>query len=161
MESSTFSLISDIFVFAAAILVGAVCSILIFAFLKFYPMVRETTQNSAKASEDLRRVAAHLAEVSEETAQNLAKTSRNLAAITEKIRDGTEDMTRAVRSVDEAAKSISATATTATRVAEMIGRLIPQGSGGGTSGVGALLRLVRGLFGGKRTSGDRGSGSST
>ena len=161
MESSTLSLISDIFVIAAAILVAMLCAILIVAFLKFYRPVRETTQNSAKAAQDLRRVAAHLADVSEETAQNLAQTSRNLVAITEKARDGTDDLTKAIRSVDEAAKSIGATATTATRVAEMIGRLIPQGSGGGASGVGALLRLVRGMFGGQRPSEDRGGEQGT
>ena len=155
------SLISGIFVIAAAILVATLCSILIVAFLKFYRPVREATQNSVKATEDLRRVAAHLADVSEETAQNLAQTSRNLVAITDKARDGTEDLTNAIRSVDEAAKSIGATATTATRVAEMIGRLIPQGTGGGASGVGALLRLVRGMFGGRRTSEDGGGEQST
>lgn len=157
MESSTLSLISGIFVIAAAVLVATLCSILIVAFLKFYRPVREATQNSARATEDLRRVAAHLADVSEETAQNLAQTSRNLVAITEKAREGTDDLANAIHSVDEAARSIGATATTATRVAEMIGRLIPQGSGGGASGVGALLRLVRGMFGGSRAPEDGGS----
>ena len=156
MESSTLSLISGIFVIAAAVLVATLCTILIVAFLKLYRPVREATQNSARATEDLRRVAAHLADVSEETAQNLAQTSRNLVAITDKTRDGTEDLTNAIRSVDEAAQSIGATATTATRVAEMIGRLIPQGTGGGATGVGGLLRLVRGMFGGRQTSGDGG-----
>ncbi len=161
MESSTLSLISGIFVIAAAILVATLCSILIVAFLKFYRPVREATQNSVRATEDLRRVAAHLADVSEETAQNLAQTSRNLVAITDKARDGTEDLTNAIRSVDEAAQSIGATATTATRVAEMIGRLIPQGTGGGATGVGGLLRLVRGMFGGRQTSGDGGGDQGT
>ena len=161
MVSSTSSLISDIFVIIAAVLVAVLCSILIVALLKFYRPIRESVQNLAKASDDLRKVAGHLANVSEETSENLAQTSRNLVAITEKARDGTEDLTNAIGSVDEAAKSIGATATTATRVAEMIGRLIPQGTGGGTAGVGGLLRLVRGMFGGRRTSEDSGGEQST
>ena len=158
MEPSTTSVIRDIFLIVAAGLISVLCLLLIVFILKFYRPIRETVHNSSKATEKLNRVAGDVAEVSGETANNLAQTSRNLVAITEKANDGTDELRTAINSVNEAAQGIGSAATTATRVVEMVSRLIPQGSGGGSSsGVGSLLRMVRGLFGGPR-GGDRGTG---
>ena len=158
MEPNTTSVIRDIFLIVAAGLISVLCLLLIAATLKFYRPIRDAVHNSAKAAERANKVAGDFAEVSGETASNLAQTSRNLVSITEKANDGTEELKAAINSVNEAAQSIGSAATTATRVTEMIGRLIPQGSGGGaSSGVGSLLRLVRGLFAGSK-SGERGAG---
>ena len=161
MDSSTTSVIRDIFLIVAAGLISALCLLLIVVILKFYRPIRETVHNSSKATEKLDRVAGDVAEVSGETANNLAQTSRNLVAITEKANDGTDELRTAINSVNEAAQGIGSVATSATRVVELVSRLIPQGSGGGSSsGVGSLLRLVRGLIGTPR-SGDRGTGQSS
>lgn len=160
MEPTTTSVIRDISLIVAAGLVSVLCLLLIALILKLYRPVKETAHNSSKATQDIGRVAGDLASISEETTNNLAQTSRNLVAITEKATDGTGELRAAVNSVNEAAQSIGSAASTATRVVEMISRLIPQGSGGGgSSGVGSLLRLVRGLFSGPRKEGDRGTGN--
>ena len=159
MDSNTTSVIRDIFLIVAAGLLSVLCLLLIAVILKLYRPVKETVHNSAKATENLSRVAGDLASASEETANNLAQTSRNLVHITEKARDGSEELTTAIHSVGEAAKNVGSAAATATRVAEMIGRLIPQGAGGGaSSGVGSLLRMVRSLFGSQRSGDERGTG---
>ena len=150
MDPNTTSIIRDIFVIAAAGLLGVLCLVLIAVILKLYRPVRETVLNSSKTTENLIRASMDLASVSEETTKNLAASSRNLAYITEKAREGSEELATAIRSVGEAANSVGSAATTATRVAEMASRLIPEGTSGNVSGVGSLLRLVRNMFGSRR-----------
>ena len=157
MDPSTTSAIRDVFVIVAAGLLAALCLILIAVFFKLYRPIRETILNSSRASENLMRVSTDLASVSEETANNLAKSSSNLAYISEKAREGSEGLSAAIHSVGEAANSVGSAATTATRVTEMISRLIPEASGGSASGVGALLRLVRNVFAVRKTGEGKGT----
>ena len=160
MDPNTSSVIRDVFLIVAAGLLAALCLVLIVVILKLYRPIRDTVSNSRQATENLNRITTDFSGISEETSNNLAQTSRNLVNITDKARETTDELAPAVHSVREAASSIASAATTTTRVADMIGRLIPQGSGGGgSSGVGPLLRLVRGLFPGPRKEGDRGTGT--
>ena len=160
MDANTSSVIRDVFLIVAAGLLSALCLVLIVVILKLYRPIRDTVSNSRQTTENLNRITTDFSGISEETSNNLAQTSRNLVNITDKARETTDELAPAVHSVREAASSIASAATTATRVADMIGRLIPQGSGGGgSSGVGSLLRLVRGLFSGPRKEGDRGTGN--
>ena len=164
MNPDTTSVIRDVALIVAAGLLASLCLVLLVVVLKLYRPLKETVHNSSKAAQDIGRVAGDLASVSGETANNLAQTSRNLVAITEKANEGTEELRAAVNSVNEAAQGIGSAATTATRVAEMVGRLIPQGPGGGaaaSSGVGSVLRLVRGLFSSPRGEGGPGAGNGT
>ena len=160
MDPNTSSVIRDVFLIVAAGLLSALCLVLIVAILKLYRPIRDTVSNSRQTTENLNRITTDFSGISEETSNNLVQTSRNMVNITDKARETTDELAPAVHSVREAASSIASAATTATRVADMIGRLIPQGSGGGgSSGVGSLLRLVRGLFSGPRKEGDRGTGN--
>ena len=161
MDPSTTSVIRDVFLIVAAGLLAALCLVLIVVILKLYRPIRETVSNSRQTTDNLSRITTDFSKNSQETSENLAQTSRNLVNITEKARETTEELTPAIQAVGEAASGIGSAAATATRVAEMIGRLIPQGTGTGatTSGVGGLLRLVRGLFSGPRNEGNRSSGS--
>ena len=160
MDPNTSSVIRDVFLIVAAGLLSALCLVLIVVILKLYRPIRDTVSNSRQTTENLNRITTDFSGISEETSNNLAQTSRNLVNITDKARETTDELAPAVHSVREAASSIASAATTATRVADMIGRLIPQGSGGGgSSGVGSLLRLVRGLFSGPRKEGDRRTGN--
>ena len=160
MDPNTSSVIRDVFLIVAAGLLSALCLVLIVVILKLYRPIRDTVSNSRQTTENLNRITTDFSGISEETSNNLVQTSRNMVNITDKARETTDELAPAVHSVREAASSIASAATTATRVADMIGRLIPQGSGGGgSSGVGSLLRLVRGLFSGPRKEGDRGTGN--
>ena len=153
MDGSTTSVIRDVFLIIAAGLLAALCAILIVAIAKLYRPIRETVHNSRRTTEDLSAIAKDFRQVSQETSENLAQTSRNLVNLTEKTREGTEELAETVASVKEAADSIASAAATATRIAEMVGCLIPEGTGAGTSGVGTLLRVVRGLLGGRQREG--------
>ena len=158
MDPSTTSVIRDIFLIVAAGLVSILCLFLIVVIVKLYRPIRDSVQNSRMATENLSGITADFSKISQETSENLAQTARNLVDITCKAQNGTEELRSAINSVNEAAKSIGSAATTATRVAEMAGRLIPQDTGGGaSSGVGALLRFVRSMFGGSRRSDDAGT----
>lgn len=160
MDPNTSSVIRDVFLIVAAGLLAALCLVLIVAIVKLYRPIRETVSNSRQTTENLNRITTDFSGISEETSNNLAQTSRNLVNITDKMRETTDELAPAVHSVKEAADSIASAATTATRVADMISRLIPQGSGGASSsGVGSLLRMVRSLFSGPRKEGDRGTGN--
>ena len=159
MDPSITSVIRDIFLIVAAGFLAALCVVLIVVIAKLYRPVRETVSNSQETTENLSKITTDFSKVSQETSENLAQTSRNLVNITEKARNTTEELAPAIHAIGEAASNIGSAATTATRVAEMIGRLIPQGTGAATSGVGGLLRMVRGLFSGPRKEGDRGAGN--
>ena len=153
MDSSTTSVIRDIVLIVAAGLLAVLCAVLIVAIFRLYRPIMETLHNSRRASDNLSAITGDIRGVSEETSKNLAQTSRNLVSLTEQAREGTEDLADTVSTVKEAAGSIASAATTATRLVEMVGRLIPESTGAATSGVGTLLRVVRGLFGGKQREG--------
>ena len=159
MDPSTTSVIRDVFLIVAAGLVAALCLAFIVVIVKLYRPIRETVRNSRQATENLNRITADFSKISQETSENLAQTSRNMVDITGKARDTAEELAPAIHSFREAASGIASAATTATRVAEMISRLIPQSANGGgsSSGVGALLRLVRSMFGGGRRSDGNGA----
>ena len=159
MDPSTTSVVRDIFLIVAAGLLAALSLVLIVVILKLYRPIRETVSNSRQTTENLSRITTDFSKISQETSENLAQTSRNMVNITEKARESAEELAPAIHAVGEAASGIGSAAATATRVAEMIGRLIPQGTGAATSGVGSLLRLVRGLFSGPRNESNRSSGS--
>ena len=132
MNPDTTAVIRDIFLIVAAGLLAVLCLVLIVVIAKLYrPLI---------------------AGVSGETAGNIAQTSRNLVDITEKAKEGTEELSTVIHSARQASDSIAAAASTASRIAEMVSRLIPQASadGGGVSSIGSILRLVRGMFGGRR-----------
>lgn len=158
MNPDTTAVIRDIFLIVAAGLLAVLCLVLIVVIAKLYRPIRETVRNSHGATENLGKITTDFSRVSQETSENIAQTSRNLVNITEKAQETTEELAPAVHAIGEAASSIGSAAATATRVAEMIGRLIPQGTGAPTSGVGSLLRMVRGLFSSPRREGDRGAG---
>lgn len=159
MDPNTTSAIRDIFMMLAAGVFAALCLVIIIVIAKLYRPLRETLGNSANTAGNLSRITGDIASVSEETAGNIAQTSRNLVDITEKAKEGTEELSTVIHSARQASNSIAAAAATASRVAEMVSRLIPEAStdGGGVSGIGAILRLVRGMFGGRRRD-DDGSG---
>ena len=159
MDPSTASVIRDVFLIVAAGLIAALCLVLIVVILKLYRPIRETVLNSRQTTENLGRITTDFSKISQETSENVVQTSRNLVNITERARETTEELAPAIHAVGEAASSIGSAAATATRVADMVGRLIPQGTGAATSGVGSLLRLVRGLFSGPRREDGRGAGN--
>ena len=152
MNPDTTAVIRDIFLIVAAGLLAVLCLVLIVVIAKLYRPLRETIHSSANAAENLSRITGDIAGVSGETAGNIAQTSRNLVDITEKAKEGTEELSTVIHSARQASDSIAAAASTASRIAEMVSRLIPQApaDGGGVSGIGSILRLVRGMFGGRR-----------
>lgn len=159
MDPSTTSVIRDIFLIVAAGLVAALCLVFIVIIVKLYRPIKETVGNSRQATGNLNRITTDFSKISHETSENIVQASRNIVDITNKARDTTEELAPAVHSLREAASGIASAATTVTRVAEMIGRLIPQNASGSgaSSGVGALLRLVRSMFGGNRRSDESGA----
>ena len=159
MDPNTTSVIRDVFLIVAAGLAAVLCLVLIVVTAKLYRPIRETVRNSRQATENLNRITTDFSKISQETSENLAQASRNIVDITGKAQDTAEELAPAIHSLREAANGIASAATTVTRVAEMISRLIPQNASGGgaSSGVGALLRLVRSMFGGGRRSDENGA----
>ena len=157
MDPNTTSAIRDIFVILAAGAFAALCLAVVLLIVKLYRPIRDTAYNAAKTTENLSVITGNLAAVSEETASNIAQTSRNAVSITENLKEGSEELSGTVRTASEAAKSVAEAASTAAKVADSVSRLTSLGLTGGTSsGVGSLLRLVRGMFGGGRRSDDSG-----
>ena len=159
MDPDTMSVVRDIFIIVAAGALAAMCLAVTAIAIKLYRPLRAAAADSAETARNLNRISGDLAAVSEETAGNIAQTSRNLVDITEKAKDGTEELATVIHSARQASASIAAAAATAARIAEMVSRLVPEApaDGAGVSGLGALLRVVRGLFGGgRRREGDGG-----
>ncbi len=159
MEPDTTSVIRDVFLIVAAGLLSVLCLTIIIVIVKLYWPIRDTVMNSHRTAENLSKVTGDISRISQETCDNIAQTSRNLVNISGKAQESAEEISDTVHSVKKAAGNIASTASTATRVMEMVARLIPQGTGGATSGVGTLLRLVRGLFNTPKGSGNPGTGN--
>ena len=155
MEPDTTSVVRDIFVIVAAGALAAMCLAVTAIAMKLYRPLRDAADNSAVTARNLNRISSDLAAVSEETAGNIAHTSRNLVDITEKAKDGTEELATVIHSARQASDSIAAAAATAARVVEMVSRLVPEApaDGSGVSGLGAIMRVVRSLFGSRRGGG--------
>ncbi len=155
MDPDVTSVIRDIFVIVAAGVFALLCLAVLLVFIKLYRPLRETTHNAARATENIGAVAEDLAAVSAETAKNVLETSRNAVAISERLKEGSEDLPSTVRTAREAANKVSDLANSAKGIVDMVTRVGSLGiTGGGPSGVGTLLRIVRGLFGGGRKSDD-------
>lgn len=157
MDPDVTSVIRDVFLMVAAGVFTVLCIAVIAVLAKMYRPLRDSVNNAAKTTENLGRVSHDLASVSEETAGNVAQTARNAVGITDRLKDSTEELSETVRSAGEAAKSVSAAADNVGSIAETVSRFSSLGeTGGGSSGVGGMLRLFRSVFGGSRRSGDSG-----
>ena len=157
MDPDVTSAIRDIFVMVVAGVFSALGLVLIIVIVKLYRPLRDTVHNAAKATEDMSGIAGHVVGVSEETAQNILQTSRNAVEISQGLKEGSEELPGTVRSAGEAAGNVAAAASTVGAIAETISRFSSLGvTGGGPSGVGGMLRLLRTLFGGGRKSDDSG-----
>lgn len=157
MDPNTTSAIRDIFVMIAAGVFAVLCVVIILVFAKLYRPLRETAHNASRTSANLSRISGDLASISEETANNIAQTSRNAVSVSENLKEGSEELSGVVRTVGETAKSVSSAADNVSSIAETVSRFTTLGvTGGGTSGVGSMLRLLRNIFGGGRRSDDGG-----
>lgn len=158
MESSAIAAVRDIFVIVAASVLAAAGITAIVLVAKLFRPLRETMENTAVASRNLRKVSENLAAVSEETAANAAQTARNAAVVSERLKEGSEELPETIRTAREAAANVAETASSVTAIARTVGRFTSLGmSGGGTaSGTGPLLRILRNVFGGSRRSDDGG-----
>lgn len=159
MNPDTTSAIRDIFLMLAAGVFAALCLAIIAVIAKLYRPLRETAHNSARTAENLSRITGDIASVSEETAGNIAQTARNAVEISENLKAVTADLPNVVQSVGEAANSLASVSDTATRITRFVSRFTPDetDSGASSPGVGSLLHLVRGLFGGRRRGDDSGA----
>ena len=160
--NTTTSAIRDIFVIVAAGAFAALCIVITVIAVKLYPRLRDTVHNAANTSQNLTKVSRDLAAVSEETASNVAQTSRNVVNISENLKEGSSEVAETVRNAGEAAKNVSDAASQVSSIAETVSRFTSVGvSGGGSSGVGSLLRMARSLFGGspRRSGGDGQQGA--
>ena len=158
MDPDVTSAIRDIFVMAAAGVFVVLCLALFLVVVKIYRPLRETVSNAEKSTKNIGAITDNLAAVSEETSQNLLLASRNAVVISENLKEGSEDLSTTVRAAREAAGNVAAAASTVKDIADMVSRVGTLGiSGGGSAGVGTLLRIVRGLFGGARRPDDGGA----
>ena len=157
MEPNTTSAIRDIFVIVAAGVFAALCLVLMALALKLYRPLRDAARNSAEATGNLRKISGDLAGVSEETANNILITSRNAVNITDNLKQGSEEVPGVVHAAGEAARSAAEAAGTGATIAENVMRITSLGlTGGASSPVGAMLRFVRSMFGGRRGSEEGG-----
>ena len=156
--TTTTSAVRDIFIIVAAGAFAALCITAVVLVLKLYRPIRDSVYNVSRATENLGQVSSDFAGVSEETASNIAQTSRNAVTISENLREGSEDLSSTVRTAKEAANNVAAAASTVGTIAETVSRFSSLGvsGGGGTAGVGTLLRLLRTMFGGGRRGDDGG-----
>ena len=158
MNPDTTSAIRDIFLMLAAGLFAILCLVLIVVIAKLYRPLRETIHNFSGTAENLSRITGDIASVSEETSGNIAQTSRNAVEVSENLKAGTANLPNVVQSVGEAANSLASVSDTATRITRFVSRFTQDetDSGAPSPGVGSLLHLVRGLFGGRRRGDDSG-----
>ena len=162
MDPNTTSAIRDIFVIVAAGAFTTVCLTVVFLVVKFYRPIRDSIHNASEATENVSRISADVAGVSGETAANIAQVSRNAVTISENLKESSEDLSSTIHTAREAANNVAAAASTAKDMADTISRVGTLGiSAGGGSGVGTLLRVVRGLFGASRRSEDGGAQQET
>ena len=158
MDSGTTSAIRDIFIIVAAGTFSVLCLVLTVGMVKLFRPFKETISNSAKTTENTATLTGNLASVSEETANNLAQTSRNLVEISENLKEGSEGITDTVNTARQAASTVSQAAGTVATIAETVSRFTSLGvTGGGSSGVGTMLRMLRNMFQGNRR--NEGGGS--
>jgi uncharacterized protein YoxC len=152
MDPNTASAVRDIFIIVAAGTFAALCLTIIFLVFKLYRPILETVTNAAKTSGNLSRITSDVLTISEETTGNIAQVSRNAVAVSENLKTGSEELSDAVQTAGEAAKSVSAAADNVSTLAGTVSRFTTLGvsGGGGSSGVGSMLRLLRGIFGGGR-----------
>ena len=161
MDSNTTAAVRDIFAIIAAGVFTVLCITVIALALKLYRPLRDTVANSARATENLKKITGDVSVVSEETSGNIAQASRNAVTITENLKQGSEDLSDTVRNAREAAKNVASAASTVGTIAETVSRfssLGVSGGGGGGSGVGTMLRLLRNVFGGSGRRSDDGGG---
>ena len=158
MDPNTTSAIRDIFVIVAAGAFSVLCLALVFLIAKLYRPLRDSIHHASDTARNLSVITTNVAAVSEETAANIAQTSRNAVTITESLKEGSDELSGVVRTAGEAATSVSEAASNVSQIAETVSRFTSVGvSGGGSAGVGSLLRLARTLFGGSRRSDDTGA----
>ena len=155
---NTTAAVRDIFVIVAAVAFTTLCLTVVFLVVKLYRPVRDSVHSASTATENISRISGDIAEVSGETASNIAQVSRNAVTISENLKEGSEDLSSTVRTAREAANNVAAAASTAKEIADTVSRVGSLGiTGGGASGVGSLLRIVRGLFGPTRRAEDGGA----
>ena len=158
MDPNTTSAIRDIFVIVAAGVFSLLCLTVVFLVVKLYRPVRESVHNASSAAENVSRISGDFAGVSGETASNIVQVSRNAVTISENLKEGSEDLSSTVKTAREAANNVATAASTVGTIAETVSRFSTLGvSGGGSAGVGTILRLLRNVFGPSRRS-DDGSG---
>ena len=158
MDPNTTSAIRDIFLMVAAGVFSVLCVVIIVLAARLYRPLRDSARFASITAENLSRISGDLASVSEETANNIAETARNAARATENLKEGSEEVPGAVRNVGEAAKNVSSAAEGVSSIADTVSRFATLGvTGGGTSGVGSMLRLLRSILGGGRRSDDGGA----
>ena len=156
MNPDTTAVIRDIFVIVAAGAFAALCLALVVLAVKLYRPLRQVADNTADTTGNLSRITGDIAKVSGETAGNVADTARNAVDVSENLKAGTAGLPDVVQSVGKAADGIASVSDTATRIFRLASRGGAEGKSEGTPapGVGFLLHLVRGLFGGTRRRGD-------
>ena len=156
MDPDTTSVIRDIFVIVAAGALAALCVSLMVLVAKLYAPLRRAINSTSSTAENLSRISQDIAGVSAETSGNVLHTSRNAVTISENIKETSEGLPETIETAREAARNVSAAAETAREMADMVSRVGSLGitGGGSSSGVGTLLRIVRGLFGGGRKGDD-------
>jgi hypothetical protein len=158
MDPNTTSAIRDIFVIVAAGVFSLLCLTVVVLVFKLYRPVRDSVHNASGTTENLNRITTEIAAVSGETASNIVQVSRNAVTIIENLKEGSEDLSSTVKTAREAANNVAAAASTVGTIAETVSRFSTLGvSGGGSAGVGTILRLLRNVFGPSRRS-DDGSG---
>ena len=162
MESSTIAIVRDIFLIVACGVLAAAGITAIVLVIKLFGPLRETVENAAVSSRNLRKVSGDLAAISGETAGNLAQTARNAAVVSENLKEGSDDLPETVRTVQEAARNVAEAASQVGTIAGTVSRFSSLGVSGGSgsssgSGVGTLLRMLRTVFGGGRRADDGGA----
>ena len=152
MDPNITSAVRDIFLIVAAAAFATLCATIVVLVLKLYRPLRDAVQNGARTAENLNRVSTDVAHVSGETTNNILQSSRNAVTISENLKDGSKDLSDTIQTAKEAANNVAAAAGTVGTIAENVSRFSSLGvsGGGGSSGVGTLLRLLRGVFGGGR-----------
>lgn len=155
MESSAIAAVRDIFVIVAAGVLAAAGITVIFLVIKLFRPLRETADNAAVSSRNLRKVSGDLAAISEETAGNVVQTSRNAVMISENLKEGSGDLSETMRTARDAAGNVADAAEKIGTIASTLGRITSLGVGGSASGAGSLVRILRNVLGGGR----RGDGT--
>ncbi len=149
MDPNTTSAIRDIFIIVAAGVFAVLCITITVIVSRLYRPLHDAIRSASRAAANLEKISGDIGAVSEDTAKNIAETSRNAVTISESLKEGSEELSGVVRTAGEAAKSVSEAASNVSSIAETVSRFTSVGvSGGGSSGVGSMLRLVRNIFGG-------------